>query len=44
MITDIEKQFFGVRDSIDRGYMCWNNSGEYGTTPPDQTVTKEFTG
>ena len=40
----IEKQFFGVRDSIDRGYMCWNNSGEYGTTPPDETVSKKFTG
>ena len=24
--------------------MCWNNSGEYGTTPPDETVSKKFTG
>lgn len=40
----IEKQFFGCRDSIDRGYMCWNNSGEYGVTPPDIEQTKPFTG
>ena len=40
----IKKQFFGVRDSIDRGYMCWNNSGEYGTTPPDITPTENFIG
>jgi len=40
----IKKQFFGVRDSIDRGYMCWNNSGEYGVTPPDVTPTESFNG
>lgn len=40
----IEKQFFGVRDSIDRGYMCWNNSGDYSTTPRDETATKKFSG
>lgn len=40
----IEKQFFGVRDSVDRGYMCWNNSGEYGVTPPDITKTSQFPG
>ena len=40
----IKKQFFGVRDSLDRGYMCWNNSGEYGTTPPDVTPTETFNG
>lgn len=40
----IQKQFFGVRDSIDRGYMCWNNSGEYGTTPADVGSFDKFTG
>lgn len=40
----IRKEFFGVRDSINRGYMCWNNSGEYGITPPDISDTESFTG
>lgn len=40
----IKKEFFGVRDSIDRGYMCWNNSGDYSTTPPDVTPTEAFIG
>ena len=29
------KEMFGARDALNRGYMCWNNSGEYGTTPAD---------
>lgn len=40
----IRKQFFGVRDSINRGYMCWNNSGDYSVTPKDITDTEVFTG
>ena len=40
----IRKEFFGVRDSINRGYMCWNNSGEYGVTPRDITDTESFIG
>ena len=40
----IRKEFFGVRDSINRGYMCWNNSGEYGVTPADVTDTENFIG
>ena len=40
----IRKEFFGVRDSLNRGYMCWNNSGEYGTTPRDITDTESFIG
>ena len=40
----IRKEFFGVRDSINRGFMCWNNSGEYGVTPKDITDTEAFTG
>ncbi len=40
----IKKQFFGVRDSLDRGYMCWNNSGDYSYTPPDISPTESFIG
>ena len=40
----IKKEFFGVRDALNRGYMCWNNSGKYGVTPVDVTDTEEFTG
>lgn len=40
----IKKEFFGVRDSINRGYMCWNNSGDYSTTPVDVTPTEDFIG
>ena len=40
----IAKQFFGTRDSINRGYMCWNNSGDYSMTPPDVSDTEPFTG
>lgn len=40
----IKKEFFGTRDSINRGYMCWNNSGEYGPTPADVTDTEPFIG
>lgn len=38
------KELFGARDSLDRGYMCWNNSGEYGTTPPDVNPDDKFIG
>ncbi len=40
----IKKQFFGVRDSVDHGYMCWNNVGNYDTTPADVTSDEEFIG
>ena len=40
----VTKQLFGVRDSVNRGYMCWNNSGNYGTTPKDVTLGEPFTG
>ena len=40
----IRKQFFGVRDAIDRGYMCWNNVGNYEVTPPDISPTDTFIG
>ena len=31
----IRREFYGTRDSINRGYMCWNNIGNYETTPAD---------
>ena len=31
----IRREFYGTRDSINRGYMCWNNTGDYSVTPPD---------
>lgn len=31
----VQKQIFGVRDSVNNGYMYWNNSGEYATILPD---------
>jgi len=40
----IKKEFFGTRDSINRGYMCWNNSGDYSKTPPDVTDDEPYTG
>lgn len=40
----IRKEFFGVRDSINRGYMCWNNAGDYSKTPADVTDTEDYTG
>lgn len=40
----VDKQLYGVRDALDRGYMCWNNSGNYGTTPPDVKPEDVFPG
>ena len=40
----IKKQFWGVKDSVDRGYMCWNNSGKYGATPSDVQEGEVFSG
>lgn len=40
----IEKEFFGTRDSVNRGYMCWNNSGDYSVTPKDIAEDAPFTG
>ena len=31
----VQKEIFGVRDSVNRGYMYWNNSGNYDTLQPD---------
>lgn len=40
----IQKQIFGVRDSINQGYMYWNNSGDYSRLMPDVTEDQPFTG
>lgn len=31
----VRKEMFGVRDSVDRGYMHWNNAGNYVKLSPD---------
>ncbi|MCR4714010.1 MAG: putative glycoside hydrolase [Treponemataceae bacterium] len=31
----VRREIFGVRDSVDRGYMYWNNSGKYDYISPD---------
>lgn len=31
----VQKQIYGVRDSVDRGYMYWNNIGRYDDISPD---------
>lgn len=40
----IQKQIFGVRDSVDHGYMYWNNSGDYSRLLPDIDASTPFTG
>jgi len=39
----VQKEIFGVRDSVDRGYMYWNNTGNYDTLQPD-VGTLPYTG
>jgi hypothetical protein len=31
----VRREIFGIRDSVDRGYMYWNNMGNYETVSPD---------
>ncbi len=38
------KEIFGVRDSVDRGYMYWNNSGNYEMLSPDVSKEDAFIG
>jgi hypothetical protein len=35
-------EIFGVRDSLNRGYMYWNNSGNYSTISPDISDTDPY--
>jgi len=36
----VQKQVYGTRDSVDRGYMYWNNIGRYDDIQPDVGETK----
>lgn len=38
------KQVFGVRDSVNRGYMYWNNAGNYETISRDVTPDDAYIG
>lgn len=38
------KQVYGVRDSVDRGYMYWNNGGNYDTISPDVSADDKYIG
>ena len=38
------KEIFGVRDSVDRGYMYWNNAGNYEMLSPDVSKDDPFIG
>ena len=40
----VQKEIFGVRDAANRGYMYWNNSGEYTTLSPDVADDEPYTG
>jgi hypothetical protein len=37
-------QIYGVRNSVNRGYMYWNNSGRYDDISPDVGDTAPYTG
>lgn len=38
----VQRQVFGTRDSVDRGYMYWNNSGRYGDLRPDISAETSY--
>ena len=40
----IQKEIFGVRDSVDRGYLYWNNLGAYDYILPDVTAESKYIG
>ena len=40
----IQKEIFGVRDSVNRGYLYWNNAGDYDYLLPDITAESKYTG
>ena len=40
----VQQQIFGVRDSVNRGYMYWNNSGDYAMISPDIEDGTPYTG
>lgn len=40
----VRKEMFGVRDSVNRGYMHWNNGGNYSKLSPDPKEDETYTG
>ena len=40
----VQQQIFGVRDSCNRGYTYWNNSGRYTDLRPDPPDTAPYPG
>jgi hypothetical protein len=38
----VRRQIFGVRDSMNNGYMYWNNSGRYSDISPDILDTDPY--
>lgn len=38
----VKREVFGVRDSVDRGYMYWNNIGRYEDLSPDPDATATY--
>ena len=40
----VQKQVFGVRDALDRGFMFWNNSGRYEDIQPPPSCLDPYTG
>ena len=40
----VRKEIFGVRDSVDSGYMHWNNAGNYEMLPKDIGPDEPFIG
>ena len=40
----IQKEIFGVRDAANRGYMHWNNSGDYTNLSPDVSDSEVYPG
>lgn len=40
----IQKEIFGVRDAANRGYLYWNNMGDYDNVLPDITAESEYIG
>ena len=38
----VQRQIFGMRDSINQGYTYWNNSGRYADLRPDVDITTPY--
>jgi hypothetical protein len=38
----VQRQIFGIRDSINQGYTYWNNSGRYGDLRPDIGIDQSY--